>query len=227
MVMSKTQAVMEKQEGAPSMIKILIVDDHPIVRRGLKQVIVEEHDMEVVAEAENAQEAFAFVRKSNCDVVILDISMPGMSGLDVLRQLRYEYPKLPVLILSVHSEEQYALRVIKAGASGYLTKDSAPDALVKAIRKVASGGKYVSPYLAERLVCDLEASEKPLHEKLTVREFQILCMIASGKPVKEIAGELCLSAKTVSTYRIRTLQKMQMKSNAELVGYAVKNKLIE
>ncbi|HQN19825.1 MAG TPA: response regulator transcription factor [Syntrophobacteraceae bacterium] len=209
------------------MIKILIVDDHPIVRRGLKQVIVEEHDMEVVAEAENAQEAFAFVRKSNCDVVILDISMPGMSGLDVLRQLRYEYPKLPVLILSVHSEEQYALRVIKAGASGYLTKDSAPDALVKAIRKVASGGKYVSPYLAERLVCDLEASEKPLHEKLTVREFQILCMIASGKPVKEIAGELCLSAKTVSTYRIRTLQKMQMKSNAELVGYAVKNKLIE
>jgi DNA-binding NarL/FixJ family response regulator len=150
-----------------------------------------------------------------------------MSGLDVLRQLRYEYPKLPVLILSVHSEDQYALRVIKAGASGYLTKDSAPDALVKAIRKVASGGKYVSPYLAERLVCDFEASEKPLHEKLTVREFQIMCMIASGKPVKEIAGELCLSAKTVSTYRIRTLQKMQMKSNAELVGYAVKNKLIE
>jgi two-component system, NarL family, invasion response regulator UvrY len=209
------------------MIKIIIVDDHPIVRRGLKQVIIEEHDMEVVGEAESAQETFALVRRMQCDVVVLDITMPGMSGLDVLKQLKYEYPKLPVLILSVHSEEQYALRVIKAGASGFLTKDSAPDALVKAIRKVTSGGKYVSPYLAEKLLLGLEATEKPLHDKLSVREFQTLCMIASGKAVKEIAEELCLSAKTVSTYRARTLQKMQMKNNAELVSYAVKNKLIE
>ncbi len=209
------------------MIKIIIVDDHPIVRRGLKQIIAEEYDMEVVGEAESAQEALALVRRIDCDAVVLDITMPGRNGIDLLKQLKYEYPKLPILILSVHEEEQYASRVIKVGASGYLTKDSAPDALVKAIRKVTSGGKYVSPLLAEKLVFGLEAFERPLHEKLTVREFQVMCMLASGKAVKEIAEDLCLSAKTVSTYRARTLQKMQMKNNAELVAYAVKNRIVE
>jgi DNA-binding NarL/FixJ family response regulator len=209
------------------MIRIIIVDDHPVVRRGLKQILHEEPDVKVVGEAESAQEAFKIIRTIDCDAVVLDISLPGASGVEILKQLKYEYKKLPVLILSVHPEEQYAVRVMKAGASGYLTKESAPDELVKAIRKIISGGKYISSSLAERLITDIDASGKPRHEKLSDREFEIMRMIARGKAIKKIAEELYLSEKTVSTYRTRLLEKMKMTTNAEIIGYALKNKLIE
>ena len=209
------------------MIRIIIVDDHPVVRRGLKQILNGEPDVKVVGEAENAQEAFEIIRTIDCDAVVLDISLPGTNGVEILKQLKYEYKELPVLILSVHPEEQYAVRVMKAGASGYLTKESAPDELVRAIRKIISGGKYISSSLAERLITDIDASGKPRHEKLSDREFEIMRMIAQGKPIKTIGEELCLSEKTVSTYRTRLLEKMNMHTNAEIVNYALKNKLIE
>jgi two-component system, NarL family, invasion response regulator UvrY len=209
------------------MIRIIIVDDHPVVRRGLKQILNGEPDVKVVGEAENAQEAFEIIRTIDCDAVILDISLPGTNGVEILKQLKHEYKELPVLILSVHPEEQYAVRVMRAGASGYLTKESAPDELVRAIRKIISGGKYISSSLAERLITDIDASGKPRHEKLSDREFEIMRMIAQGKPIKTIGEELCLSEKTVSTYRTRLLEKMNMHTNAEIVNYALKNKLIE
>ena len=209
------------------MIKVIIVDDHPVVRRGLKQILQEESDVKVVGEAENAQEAFKIIRRTDCNAVVLDISLPGASGVEILKQLKYEYKKLPVLILSVHPEEQYAVRVMKAGASGYLTKESAPEELVKAIRKIISGGKYISSSLAERLITDIDASGKPRHEKLSDREFEIMRMIARGKAIKKIAEELYLSEKTVSTYRTRLLEKMNMTTNAEIISYVLKNKLIE
>jgi DNA-binding NarL/FixJ family response regulator len=209
------------------MIRIIIVDDHPVVRRGLKQILHEEPDVKVVGEAESAQEAFKIIRTIDCDAVVLDISLPGASGVEILKQLKYEYKKLPVLILSVHPEEEYAVRVMKAGASGYLTKESAPEELVKAIRKIISGGKYISSSLAERLITDIDASGKPRHEKLSDREFEIMRMIARGKAIKKIAEELYLSEKTVSTYRSRLLEKMNMTTNAEIISYALKNKLIE
>jgi two-component system invasion response regulator UvrY len=209
------------------MINIIIVDDHPIIRRGLKQILLGEPDMNVVGEAANAQEAFAIIRATACDAVILDITLPGVSGVEILKQLKYEDKNLPVLMLSVHSEEHYAIRAIKAGASGYLTKESAPEELVKAIRKIVSGGKYIGSALAEMLVEDREASGKPLHENLSDREFQIIRMIAQGKTIKKIGEELHLSEKTVSTYRTRLLQKMNMHTNAEIISYALKNKLID
>jgi two-component system invasion response regulator UvrY len=209
------------------MINIIIVDDHPVVRRGLKQILIEEPDMEVVGEAGNAQEAFTIIRETDCDVVVLDISLPGVSGVEVLKKLKYEYKNLPVLILSVHPEEQYAVRMMKAGASGYLTKESAPEELVKAIRKIVSGGKYIGLALAEMLVEDMETSGKPLHERLSDREFQIMRMIAQGKTIKKIGEELNLSEKTVSTYRTRLLEKMNMHTNAEIISYALKNKLFD
>ena len=209
------------------MIRIIIVDDHPVVRRGLKQILHEEPDVKVVGEAENAQEAFKIIRTIDCDAVVLDISLPGASGVEILNQLKHEHQKLPVLILSVHPEEQYAVRVMKAGASGYLTKESAPEELVKAIRKIIAGGKYISSSLAERLITDIDASGKPRHEKLSDREFEIMRMIAQGKAIKTIAEELYLSEKTVSTYRTRLLEKMNMTTNAEIISYALKNKLIE
>ncbi|HEY4673195.1 MAG TPA: response regulator transcription factor, partial [Nitrososphaerales archaeon] len=195
------------------MIKILIADDHAVVRRGLKQILAEEPNMAVFGEACNAQEVLKNVREQDWDIVILDITMPDRSGLDVLKELKRERPKLPVLILSIHPEEQYAVRVLKAGAAGYMTKESAPEELVKAIRKVLRGGKYISPSLAEKLAFDLETdSEKPLHETLSDREYQVMCMIASGKTVKEIAKKLYLSVKTISTHRARILGKMKMKT---------------
>ena len=209
------------------MIKILIADDHPVVRRGLKQIVAEEPNMVVAGEAQNAKEVLELIRKQDWDVVMLDITMPDRSGLEVLKQLKKEYPKLPVLVLSVHSEEQYAVRVLKSGAAGYMTKESAPEELVRAIRKVVAGGKYVSSSLAERLAFDLESEEEPLHETLSNREFQVMCMIASGKTVKEIADRLFLSVKTASTYRTRILRKMKMKTNAELIYYAIKNRLVD
>jgi len=209
------------------MIRIIIVDDHPIVRRGLKQILLDQPDMEVVGEAENAQEAFKTIHTTDCDVVVLDISLPGASGVEILKQLKYEYVKLPVLILSVHSEEQYAVRVMKAGASGYLKKDSAPEELVKAIRKIISGRKYVSTTLAEILIADMETAERPLHENLSDREFQIMLMIAKGQALKTIAEELHLSEKTISVYRTRLLKKMKMHNNVEIANYALKNKFID
>jgi len=207
------------------MIRILIADDHPIVRQGLKQIISEEPAMQVLGEAQNSQEVLELVRKKNWDVVVLDITMPGRSGLDVLKELKTHRPRLPILILSVHPEDQYALRVLKAGASGYLTKESAPDVLVTAIRKVVAGRRYISATLAEKLAGELVGEPGPVHERLSDREFQIMCMIARGKSLKEIAGELFLSPKTVSTYRGRILEKMAMASNAELTRYLIEHHL--
>ncbi len=209
------------------MLKILIADDHSIVREGLKQVLADTSDMVVSDEAASTEEALKKALEGDFDVVVLDISMPGRGGLDALKQIKSQKPKLPVLILSMYSEEQYALRVLKAGAAGYLTKESAPDELIGAIRKVSKGMKYVSAHLAEEIAFALDSDfERPIQETLSDREFQVLCMIASGKTAREIAGELALSVKTVSTYRSRILEKMRMKSNAELTHYAIKNKLV-
>ena len=209
------------------MLKILIADDHPVFRRGLKQIIAETTDMVVAGEATNGWEVLSKVRTGDYDLVLLDISMPGKDGMDVLTQLKNERPALLVLMVSMHPEEQYAVRALKAGASGYLTKESAPDELIVAIRKVSTGGKYVSSALAERLAALLQEDAEALpHEALSSREYQVMCMIASGKTLKEIGGELSLSIKTISTYRSRILEKMKMRNNAELIHYAVKNRLV-
>lgn len=209
------------------MIRILIADDHIVVHRGLKQILGDEPDMSVVGEALNAQEVLALVRKRDWDVVVLDISMPGKSGLDIIEELKQERPKLPVLILSMHPEDRYAVRALRVGAAGYLTKESAPEELVKAIRKVVTGGRYVSPSLAERLAFVLSTnSEQPPHETLSNREYQVLCMIGSGKSVGAIAVDLSLSVKTISTYRARVLEKMTLKNTSELIHYALQNRLV-
>jgi two-component system invasion response regulator UvrY len=210
------------------MLKILIADDHPIVRKGLMQVLTEIPNMVIVDEASSGQEVLDKVCKSDYDMIVLDISMPGRGGLDVLKQLKTERPRLPVLILSMHPEEQYAVRALRAGASAYLTKESAPDELIAAIRKVSQGRKYVTSSLAEKLASHLEVdAERPLHETLSDREYQVMRLIVSGKRIKEIAEDLSLSVKTISTYRSRILQKVKMKSNAELTYYAIKNRLID
>jgi two-component system, NarL family, invasion response regulator UvrY len=208
-------------------IKILIADDHPIVRAGFKQVISDMPDMLVADEAGNGQEVLNYIRKKDYDLVLLDISMPGRSGLEILKDLKSEKPKLPVLILSIYPEEQYAIRALRAGASGYMTKASAPNELIAAIRKISEGGKYISASLAEKLAYYLDGdASKPPHETLSDREYQVMLMIASGKTVTEIADELCLSVKTISTYRTHILDKMKMKNNAEMTLYAVQNKLV-
>ena len=209
------------------MIKVLIADGHTIVRRGLKQIIVEECNMIVVGEARSDAEALDLARHCESDVILLDISLPGRSGLDVLKELRHAYPKLPVLILTMHTEEQVAVRAFKAGAAGYLTKESAPEELIQALRKVAGGGRYVSPALAERLALRVANHEQLLHETLSDREYQILHFIAIGKTVSEIAKHLSLSVKTISTYRSRVLEKMHLRNNAELMRYAVTHQLFE
>ena len=210
------------------MIRVLIADDHAVVRQGLKQILGDTPEMLVAGEATNGQEALDKVRAEVWDVVVLDISMPDRSGLDILKELQSERPKLPVLVLSMYSEDQFAVRVLKAGAHGYLTKDSAPDELVKAIRKVVSGGTYVSAFLAEKLAFEIGTDSSKLpHEALSDREFQVLRLIAAGKSVKEIAAELYLSVKTASTYRARLLQKMNLETNAELIHYAIQNRLID
>jgi len=210
------------------MIKVLIADDHPIVRQGLRQILAGTPDMEVAGEAVNGQEALDQVRVGGWDMLVLDMTMPGRSGFAILKELRHEQPHLPVLVLSMHAEEQFAVRVLKAGASGYLTKENAPEELVKAIRKVVSGGKYVSPGLAENLAISLDTgSDRPRHESLSDREFQVMRLMASGKTLAEIADTLSLSAKTVSTYRTRLLEKLNLKTNAELVRYVIDNGLVE
>ena len=208
------------------MNKILIVDDHSVVRAGLRQIISEASGMSVVDEAASANEALIKLRKDNYSAVVLDVAMPDKSGLDVLKELKSEFPNLAVLMLSMYPEDQYAIRSLRAGASGYMTKDSAPEELVSAIRTVALGRKYISHRLAEKLAFNLDAdTSKEPHELLSDREYQVLCMMASGKAVSEVADQLCLSVKTISTYRSRILEKMQMKNNAELTNYAIKNGL--
>ncbi|MBI2779470.1 MAG: response regulator transcription factor [Gammaproteobacteria bacterium] len=209
------------------MIKILLVEDHAIVREGLKLMLEGAEDIQVVGEAANGNDAIQWLRKDRLNMVLLDISLPGKSGLEVLKRIQIERPGLPVLILSMYPEDQYAVRVLKAGAAGYLSKESAPGQLVKAIRKVAHGGRYISEYAAERLAGELDF--KPVnapHELLSNRELEILCKIASGKTPAQIAEELHLSIKTIGTYRARTLRKMNMKNTAELIRYAIKNGLV-
>ena len=209
------------------MTRILIADDHPIVRSGLVELITGSFDNVEFSEASSAQQTLEQVWKQDWELVILDISMPGRNGIEILKEVKKARPRIPVLILSMHPEEQFARRALKAGASAYLTKDSVPDEVVKALRRVLAGGRYVSNALAEKLASDLhQEPERPVHEILSDREFQVLQMMASGKTVTEIAEELNLSVKTVSTYRARMLEKTGMKNNAELIRYAIKNQLV-
>ncbi len=210
------------------MIRILIADDHTLVREGLKQILSDLPDLAVTDEASNGKEVLDKIRESDFDVVLLDISMPGQSGLDILKQIKLLKPELPVLILSMYSEEQYAIRTIRAGAAGYLTKHSVPDELIEALRTVSLGRKYITFSLAEKLAFELNADTKRLpHERLSDREYQVMCMIASGKAVSQIAREISLSVKTISTHRARILKKMKMKNNAELTHYAIKHGLVD
>ena len=210
------------------MLRILVADDHEVVRKGLVKVLAETLQPIKVDEARNGQEAVSKVSKSEYDLVVLDLKMPGKSGLDVLKEIKEHRPKLPVLILSMHPEEQFAIRAIRAGASGYLTKESAGDELVLAIRKALKGERYISGSLAQILAGELDSdSEKPLHEILSDREYQVMLMIASGKTVGAIAGELCLSVKTISSYRTNILLKTGMKNNSEITHYAIKNELVD
>ena len=210
------------------MIRVLIADDHAILRSGLKEILVHELKDVVCGEAEDARQVLLQVQSGDWDLVMLDITMPGRSGLDILKDLKAVRPKLPVLVLSMHPEDQYGKRVLKAGASGYMRKESAPDELIKAIRKVLAGGRYVSPALAEKLAVDLSDDVgRPSHETLSDREFEVLRMIASGKTVGHIAEELHLSVTTVSTYRARILEKMDLTTTAELMHYALRNHLVD
>jgi DNA-binding NarL/FixJ family response regulator len=207
--------------------KILVVDDHAVVRQGVKQILNEQFQGAVIGEAQNAEEMIDRIRKFTWDIVVLDVGMPGKSGLDALKDLKQVCPKLPVLVLSAYPEDQLARRMLKAGAAGYLTKDSAPNDLVQALRKILGGGKFVSASLAELLVANLnEQDERPLHELLSDREYQVMCLIAVGKSLKEIADDLCVGISTINTYRARILEKMQLKNNTELTHYAIENRLV-
>lgn len=208
-------------------MRILIADDHAVFRRGLRETLREAFAKATFGEAQTAEETLEFMRRSTWDLLILDISMPGKSGLDILEEVKRQWPQLPVLFLSMYPEEQYAKRALKAGAAGYLTKESVPEELKAAIRKVAAGGRYVSVGLAERLAYDLRRrADTPAHELLSDREFQVLRMIGAGKTVKEIADELSLSVKTVSTYRSRILEKTGMRTTADLIRYALQEQLV-
>jgi len=209
-------------------INVLIADDHAIVRQGLRQILSETEDLVVAGEADDGVDAMHLVRQGEWDVVLLDISMPNRNGIDTLKMLKKEFPRLPVLILSMHEEDLYAVRALKAGASGYLTKKSAPELLVTAIRQVASGHKYVSPTLAVKLADFIaEDSDRPPHETLSDREYQVLCLIAAGRTLTQIAEELNINVKTVSEYRKRVLEKMRLENNAELIHYGLKLGLVE
>lgn len=210
------------------MIRVLVADDHAIVRRGLRELLGETPDVEVAAEAATSAEALECVRRQPLDVVVLDLSLPGRGGLDLLADIKAERAELPVLILTVHPEDQYAVRALKAGASGYITKESAPEVLVDAVRRAAAGGRYVSPTLAEKLALHLDGARRcEPHEALSDREFQVFRLLAGGRTVGQIAEELSLSVKTVSTYRARVLGKMGLRTNAELTQYAFRNNLVD
>jgi len=208
-------------------MRILIAADHAVVRRGLKEILASEHDMDVVGEARNGDEALELVRKLDWDVAVLDFSMPGRSGVELIKEIKRRYPGRPVLVLSMLPEEAHAAQVFKAGGSGYINKESAGEELTAAIRKVANGGKYVSANFAEKLATDLAPdAEKPLHESLSDREYRVMWLLASGKQINQIAAEMFLSPSTVSTYRARILKKLKLTDNAALVRYAVKQQLI-
>lgn len=209
-------------------IKILIADDHALVREGLKKVLNEESDLDVKAEAASGDEVLEIIKKQKFDIILLDISMPGKSGLDILKAIKEIQPKIRILILSMHPEERFAVRALKLGASGYLTKQSAPEELVNAIRKLLNGGSYISSVLADKLAEEVKSGSKDnIHEKLSNREFEVFRLIATGKTVSQIAEYLSLSIPTVSTYRARILEKMDMKNNAEITYYAIHNSLAE
>lgn len=210
------------------MIRVLIADDHAIVRQGLRQILSDTPDMTVGGEAANGVEVLQKLRSEGpWDVLLLDVAMPGKNGIDTLKQVKTEFPRLPVLVLSMYPEDQYAVRLLKAGAAAYLTKESAPEQLVTAIRTVAAGRRYISPTVAELLAAQLDRdTEQPPHAGLSDREFEILRLLASGLTVSDIATQLSLSVKTVSTYRTRLLTKMQLRNNAELTHYAIRNGLV-
>jgi DNA-binding NarL/FixJ family response regulator len=210
------------------MIRVLLADDHTMVRAGLKELLSETGDITVSGEANNGAEALARIRDGDYDVAVLDMSMPGRSGIELIRQVKQERPQLPILVLSMHSEEQYAVRALKAGASGYLTKESAADQLVVAIRRIAAGGAFVTPETAQRLALDVNAAGTAApHSLLSDREFQVLRLIAGGKSVSEIAKQLTLSVKTISTHKTRILRKMRLANQTELIRYAIEHKLLD
>lgn len=218
----------EHLESRTKTIKIMIADDHSLIREGLKKILKGASDMRVTAEAQDSHEVLEQVRRTNLDLVVLDISFPGRSGLEILKDLKQEYPKLPVLMLSMHPEDRFATRSLMSGASGYLTKDCAAEELINAIRRVVSGRKYVSASFSEQLASQVQTNAgKPLHETLSNREYQVLCGIALGKTAKDLAREHSLSVNTVNTYRARILGKMKMTKNAELIRYSLQNRLVE
>jgi len=209
------------------MFRILLADDHAVVRQGVKKILAEAFAQANFSEAKNAHELLGLVSSERWDIVVMDLAMPGGNGLEALKQIKHDHPQLPVLILSMFPEDQYAVRTIKAGASGYLNKESAPEELVQAIQKILHGGEYISAGVADELVLYARhEDDQPLHKQLSDREYQVLCLIASGKEAKEISAELGLSVKTISTYRVRLLEKMKMKTNAELTHYAIQNGLV-
>ncbi len=207
-------------------ISVLVVDDHPLFRRGLKNAFTETSDIELAGEADNGNEVPELIKKHKPNVVILDIALPDKHGLEVVKLIKEEYPKTPVLILSMYPEDQYAIRFFKAGASGYLTKDSNLNTILEAVRKVASGGKFATAKVTEKLAFDFLQTDKPPHELLSDREYQVFLMIAGGKSLTEIGEDLALSVKTISTYRTRILEKLKMKKNAEIIYYAIEHQLI-
>ena len=210
------------------MTRVVIADDHPIVRQGLRQIIADAGDVVVAAEATTGSELLALLPGVRCDIVLLDLSMPGSDGLDVLKTLRRDWPHTPVLVLTMHSEDQFAVRSLKAGASGYLTKDSAPSELMGAIRRIVAGGRYITPSIADRLVEQLDASaQRPPAERLSDREYQVLRLIAAGKTTREIARALAVSQKTIGTYRTRIREKLHLQTTAELLAFAVRNQLTD
>jgi DNA-binding NarL/FixJ family response regulator len=218
---------MKAEKNKTSLVKILVADDHTLFREGLKKILSATPDLIVTGESSTGNDLLRKVKKDSYDVVVLDIAMPGKHGLDVLKELRLRYPNLPVLILSMYPEEQYGVRVLKAGAAGYLTKGVAPVELISAIRTAARGRKYIGGSLAEKLASELTRDvTDPLHQQLSDREYQIMCMLAGGARVRDIANELCLNSTTVSTYRARILEKMGMKTNSELTRYAIEHGLI-
>ena len=208
-------------------IKLVIADDHPLFRRGLKNAFSETSDIEVVAEAENGDELLNKIKGLDLSIVLMDVAMPGVHGLDLLKKIREEYPKTPVLVLTVYPEEHYAVRFFKAGASGFIHKESSTDVIYAAVRKVARGGKFASPEITEKLAFDFGKTDRPLHENLSDREHQVFMMLAEGESPTEIGKKLSLSVKTISTHRSRILEKMQMKKNAELIHYAISNRLLQ
>lgn len=209
------------------MIKAFIVDDHSLIREGFRKIIELEKDITIAAEAANASDFFKQFNTISCDIVVLDLNLPDKNGLDVLKEIKSTHPQIPVLILSMYLEDRYAIRTFKAGASGYISKENAAESLIKAIHKIMKGGRYVSPELGEKLAFDIGEADTVLHNNLSDREFQILIMIGAGKPISKIAGLLSLSINTINTYRSRVLEKMKLKTNAEIIHYVIKNKLID